>query len=299
MRKNIVVVGPTLLDVIGVPAVSKDKAVDRAGSVSISVGGVAVNLAANLVALGHDVQLVSFFRRGSDVARLLKDRVIASGIRLDYCVDSLDATTSSFLGVLEEGDLFVAITDCRSEEIALSEWGDITGALAAADLVIAETNLSISQLQFLAEKCAVASADLCLVCASDSKAERITFPHHRALSLVTMNNEEARAAGYDLAADEPSLVLCERLNAERVLITCGAGGAILHQGDARAFIQAPDGPVLSTTGAGDALAAAVCVCILDTVDPGSHQAQEFICRTVGKVLGSPFSSLAASALFLA
>jgi pseudouridine kinase len=235
-------------------------------------GGVAANVARALARLGTPVALAGRVGRDAEgdalVARLAGEGVDTEGI------GRADLPTGRYLALHDpDGALAAAVVD-----------GRITDAMTAADLLppvpsagaariwFIEANLPAEALAALSG--AAGSRLLAADAVSRAKAPRLAAALSR-LDLLFCNAAEAAAllgreggeAGTGDAADLARAL--RRAGARRVVLTQGAGPALLAEGDGIAAFEAERADVVDVTGAGDALVAGTLAGLARNLDAGT------------------------------
>lgn len=229
---------------------------------SESFGGVVRNVAENLARCGVPVQLLTAV--GADGAgRALLDDAARCGIDTGMSEVVAGALTGSYTAVLNpDGSLHLALAHmdlCEQLTPAwLAGWATQCGEAA---LVVADLNLPAGTLAALVDAAADSGAQpLVLVAVSEAKMGRLPGSL-RGVRLLVLNRGE-------LAAWSGASVLTEGLErllatgVQTVVVTLGEVGLCLaSHGGEPVFVAAtpvPPEAVVDVTGAGDALAAALC-----------------------------------------
>ena len=235
------------------------------GTMREDVGGGAFNALRNAVGRGAAGALLSM--RGGDAAGDIVARAIAHAGIADLSAVFLDRATPSYTALLDrEGDVVAALADMALYEMAFPKQlrrAKVREEIAAADAVLCDANIPAAGLQKLA-----ALADgkpLLAIAISPAKAVRLTeiLP---ALTCLYMNHREAAALA-GMGGDDPAEAVVDRLQAiglARGVITQGSRPAIGF--DASGVITVtPPAPrkIADVTGAGDALAGAMTVALLN------------------------------------
>ncbi|MBL8567264.1 MAG: carbohydrate kinase family protein [Hyphomicrobiaceae bacterium] len=216
--------------------------------VATSPGGVARNVAENLVRLGNQVRLIS--RVGADEAgRSVLAATRAAGVDVSEIEIVAGASTAGYTALLDPaGGLVVAFAD-----MAIYDGFDGAWAAEAADGVphwFVDANLPARALVDLAAG-KPPGTFLAADAVSVAKSERLraVFP---ALDLIFANRDEARA----LAATGDLTEAAGRLRSAgtgAVIITLGADGALVADASGCTRLPPEAATVRDVTGAGDAL----------------------------------------------
>ncbi|HEY6630780.1 MAG TPA: carbohydrate kinase family protein [Rhizobiaceae bacterium] len=235
------------------------------GTMREDVGGGAFNALRTAVQRGAKGAMLSM--RGGDAAGETVARAIAAAGILDLSAVFLDRATPSYTALLDSaGDVVAALADMQLYEMAFPKQlrrAKMREEIAAADAVFCDANIPAAGLQRLA---ALAEGKpLFAIAISPAKAVRLAdvLP---ALACLYMNRREAAALA-GMGGDDPAGAVVDRLRAQgltRGVITQGGQPTIGF--DAFHILSvAPPAPkrVADVTGAGDALAGATTVALLD------------------------------------
>ncbi len=257
---RVVVVGGANTDVVGRSVAHLIEHDSNPGHVRVSSGGVGRNIAENLARLGLAVELVTALG-GDHNAKALAQACRENGIGVSHAVVASELPGSLYLAILDEtGDMAVAMNDMRALDLlTASALAQREAVFSAADVVVADANLSAEALEWLATHMKV---PIVLDPVSAAKAGRVRGVVSRLAALKC----NALEAGALLGDDEPKgpdeLAHAARrlveMGARRVFLTAGPGGtyyASVSEGDG--FVPAPRVEIANATGAGDAFSAGV------------------------------------------
>ena len=250
---------------------------------STGSGGVARNVAENLARLGVPVALVS--RVGDDDSgRELLAGLDRAGVDLSAVDEVAGAATAQYVALLDPaGELVIA-----AAAMDLFDGFDpdhvLPAAGAATGLVLADTNLPGPVLAALVAAGRDGALRLAVDAVSTAKVARLPADL-TGVAVLFCNQDEAQAwlawhgdalhgqalhgqalhgqalhgqAEHGRAADDGPVVAAQRLvdaGAEQVVLTLGAGGALLAGPQGVLRLPAEPVPVVDVTGAGDALVA--------------------------------------------
>jgi len=216
------------------------------GTVKVSWGGVARNIAHNLVLLGDEVELLTIFSGGvfgPVIAGACRDIGIGTG----HCDTAGDGTNSFFVSLNNaDGELLGGVADMDATDGMTPEWlARRLDVIQAADAVIADANSPAESLAWLIDRC---PAPLYLDAVSVAKAGRIREAvdlserkHFHALKCNALENT----------------VLSDVRTVSRRYVSVGAEGLRVEE-DGRLY-EFPALPciVRNVTGGGDALLAGI------------------------------------------
>ncbi len=253
-----VVIGGVNMDIGGrafAPLVAGDS---NPGTITVSLGGVARNIAHNLSLLGTDVRLLTAF--GDDVY----GQTIAASCS-ELCIDLSHAlrlpgcATSTYLYLAApDGDMALALSDMEvCKRITPGYLASNLPLIQNAQVVVADANLPEETLVFLAENC---HAPLFCDPVSTAKAPRFLKILPRIHTLKPNLLEAELLSGVKIESDKDvekaAHALLER-GVHRVFLSLGAKGVYAAM-DGQAFWLANlPGRMINTTGCGDAFMAAL------------------------------------------
>ena len=235
------------------------------GTMREDVGGGAFNALRNAVLRGAKGALLSM--RGGDAAGDAVARAIAQAGISDLSAVFLDRATPSYTALLDsDGDVVAALADMQLYEMAFPKQlrrAKMREEIAAADAVLCDANIPATGLQRLAEL--AEGKPLFAIAISPAKAVRLAdvLP---TLACLYMNRREAAALA-GMGSDDSTKAIVGRLRKlglARGVITQGSDPVIGFDAP-RIVSVAPPTPqkIADVTGAGDALAGAMTVALLN------------------------------------
>lgn len=254
---RILAIGGAHLDRKGWLAAPHRAGASNPGHWETEAGGGVFNAARNLSRLGHQVALVA--PRGGDAAADLVARAAqAAGIE-DCPLTFLDRATPSYSAILEpDGNLVTALADMALYDLVPARrllTSRLRKRLAAAELLLVDSNLPESALSALADAAANLGLPLAVIAVSPAKVVRWRASLAK-ITCLAMNAAEAQALTGGQAADAgqwPDLLARAGLSAG--LVSAGAGPVAGFAGDQASIILPPRlGHLVDVIGAGDALA---------------------------------------------
>jgi pseudouridine kinase len=258
----VVVIGGSNVDVLARPRATALPATSNPGEVTVTAGGVGRNIAENLARLGTTVSLVSVV--GSDFhGDLVLEATGDAGVDIELVRRGL-TPTGTYVALLDaDGELVSAVSDMAATaslgEADVQLAGD---AIAAADLVVLDGNLSTEVLVAAWESAVTAGVGVVLDPVSVPKAAAIghLLGDGRPLALLSAGSTELEALALDGASllDRGVAVLWER---------AGAAGSLLRTREASVELTSLPAAVQDVTGAGDAMLAAYCHAVLTGSTP--------------------------------
>lgn len=258
MSEFVTVIGGVNLDIAANMTSPFVEADSIPGHVSMSCGGVARNIAHNLLLMDNHVKFISVF--GGDIFGEMCHRECET-IGLDLSL------TERLEG--ERNGLYLCVNDMFGEMRAAVADNDIISHLTPAFLekrlttinqsaaIVADTNISTETLQYLIDH---STAPLCIDTVSTTKAPRVVTALQQSaihrLHCLKLNLMEALTVTNCDTAQEAAAQLIA-MGVEQVFITLGADGVYCCNGIIHEHIAAIPTHVINTTGAGDAFMAGV------------------------------------------
>ena len=254
MADYIAVVGGMNVDIGGRPLhrpVLKDS---NPGKVSIRPGGVGRNIAHNLRLLGLEVKLLSAVGADEHGGLLLQSCAV-HGIDTSLCLCAEDENSSTYLYITDErGDMELAVADMDvTARLTPAVMEERLTALNAAQAVVLDANLPEETLLYLADH---VTAPLYADPVSTAKALRMRgiLPH---LNCLKPNALEAEALTGETKPEIAARSLV-RAGVRRVFLSLGHQGMIAADAEQLMNLPCEQARVINTTGAGDAVTAALC-----------------------------------------
>ena len=223
---------------------------------SLRRGGVARNVAENLVRLGANSTLISVVG-DDDAGENIIEATRREGVDISAVSVLTQHPTGSYSAILQpDGELFIGVADlniCETLDRTLIDrhWS----RMAAASLVFADTNAPAETLNYLIERCRRQNVPLCVDTVSVPKARRLPADL-TGVEILFCNVAEARALLEMEGATTEHLAvrLCGR-GAAHVVVTAGADGLCHANREGCTTLPARPAKVIDVTGAGDALIA--------------------------------------------
>lgn len=254
MGNYIAVVGGMNVDIGGRPARKPVLRDSNPGKVSVRPGGVGRNIAHNLRLLGMEVKLLSAV--GADEhGGLLLQSCAAHGIDTTLCLRSEDENSSTYLYITDEhGDMELAVADMDvTARITPAVIAERLPDLNAARAVVLDANLPEETLRYLAGHVTV---PLVADPVSTAKAVRMQGILPR-LACLKPNAMEAETLTGESDPEKAALALV-KAGVQQVFLSLGPQGMIAADGESLFNLPCEQARVINTTGAGDAVTAALC-----------------------------------------
>jgi|AntAceMinimDraft_18_1070375.scaffolds.fasta_scaffold00195_11 pseudouridine kinase len=249
---SLLVIGACNIDIIGKSHKKLINSESNIGKVSISLGGVAKNIANNLYNLGADVSFLTLLGNDNfaDMQRSELDK-----IGIDYHNSLLrDVTSSTYLAVHDfNADLNVGINDMKNiEALTPNDFYELDSVIESFDTLVFDTNLSEETLIYLIGK--YKHKTIYVDGVSQSKVVRIAkvIKH---IDLLKINQYELNSI--------LKIENCDIISGVKQLLNLGLKSCIVSHSDEPITYNIQDNiyqsdiheikNILSTMGAGDAL----------------------------------------------
>jgi len=151
-KKSVIVVGGALADITGIPNQKLIQGDSNPGKISISSGGVARNIAENLVKLGVNVSFITALGKDIFGKNIISD---CQNLKIDIkhsIIHEKLSTAFYLLIVNEKGNLDVGISDTKIiEEINADYIKDKKHIISEYDIIVLDTNLNIKTIKYIVE----------------------------------------------------------------------------------------------------------------------------------------------------
>jgi pseudouridine kinase len=256
---RVIVIGGANVDIKGRSGCPYVAGSSNPGQVTLSAGGVGRNISENLARLGVSVSLVTALGEDTNGA-LLRVACAAAGVDLSpACMTP--APTGTYLAVLDEnGEMVSAVSDMRAmEALTPAHLEDHAVDLARADMLVADCNLSVACLAWLAGFSAAKGIRLLIEPVSVAKARKLLeFQRKQPVFAITPKAQQLDAvAGGDLRQ-------LHALGFANIVLHRGRDGALVSDGGGVAKVDALSVEnIADVTGAGDAAVAGLIFGLLD------------------------------------
>jgi pseudouridine kinase len=268
---HVLVIGASNLDIKGQPLSPRIAGTSNPAIIRTSLGGVARNIAENLARL--EVATILFTGVGDDEAgeRILNQAAV-SGVDISQALTVPGERTGAYMAVLtNEGNLDFGLDDMSILSGLTPHYFAMRESFFAnARLVVMDANLAPDSLAAVADLCSRHAVPLCADPTSTILAERLR-PHLRSMHMTSPNIYEAQVLSNDAltpsdreAAQKAASHLVA-LGVDIAVITLGEHGAVYADDETFGHIPAIVGQVVDSTGAGDAMTAAIIFGILEGI----------------------------------
>lgn len=300
----VVVIGSAGVDLIGRAASQLQVRTSNPGSLRLSHGGVARNIAENLARLGADAVLISAV--GDDrQGQSLLEQAARAGVNVEHVRTVSGAVTGAYLAVLDsDGSLHLGLDDMRVvANLTPNYLTQVLARLDSASALAVDANLPPETLALVVEHARRHQIPLAADPTSASLAPRLA-PHLEELWLVTPNEAEAAVLS---PHEVPHADIDRALTAAKGLVSAGVEIAVITMAEfglgyawaeGTGHVPAVRTEIQDPTGAGDALTAAVIFALLNgiPVDEAVRLGLAAAAHTLG-VLGSVAPDLSLELLY--
>jgi pseudouridine kinase len=270
-QEHVLVIGAANMDIKGRPAAKLVPGSSTPGSIQISQGGVARNIAENLARLEVDTVLLTSVGDDEQGERILA-HAASGGIDISEAVVVPGQRTGSYLALLSEtGMLDYAVDDMTTMQALTPEYfGARRHLFENARMVAVDANLPLESLSVIVALCRDCGVPLCADPTSTTLAPRLK-PYLGNLHMICPNVNETLAlcgakfeASSRDSAQEAALKLVG-MGVKIAIITLGEHGVVYGSEETTGHIPAITGSIVDPTGASDAMTAAIIFGLLEDI----------------------------------
>lgn len=258
---EVLVIGAACVDIKGRPHDDLVGGTSNRGLVRISPGGAARNIAENLARLNVSTTLLTVV--GSDqYARMIIEDTAKSGVDTSRVRVAPGTPSSMYLAVLDKfGHMSVSVDEMSSIDHLDPPYIYANRALfERAAMVVVDANLATNSLGTVLALARRKKVPVCMTTVSVSLARKARR-YLKDYGLVIGNMDEAsELCGWPIRDIDEATRAAHQLVAQGVnlaIITLGPRGLVYATAESNGYIPAIQCDVLDSTGAGDALTAAV------------------------------------------
>ena len=261
---RVIVIGGANLDIKGRASGTFVGATSNPGEVTVSVGGVARNIAENLARLGLDVSLLTVL--GDDAnGRLVRETTTGAGVDLSLTLTG-PAATGTYLVILDRhGELQSALNAMRAIEwLKPQHLEAVVDRLAKADMLVADCNIDVSCLEWLCAFSAKTGVRLLIEPVSVPKAKKLLkFVRPKPVFAITPNQQQLEALTGEIEFGA-AIADLHNLGFENVIVHRGGQGVVASSTTGQSIVAAiAKKAVADVTGAGDAAVAGLAAGLLE------------------------------------
>ncbi|MBA3945432.1 MAG: carbohydrate kinase family protein [Herpetosiphonaceae bacterium] len=258
---QIVVIGGASLDIKGRLRRDFLPGTSNAASVQISVGGVARNIAENLVRLGLSTALICAVC-GDDFGRSILSQTEAAGVDMGAVMLTCDQRSAAYIALLSpDGTMLAGLDDSQTARLISPDWIDQHASLLTrAAMVVIDANTSRQTADHIVALCDRAKVpvafDAVAVGLADRYRERVGN-----FTFVTGSELEAEVlAGMSISDVASATAAAQHLitqGTKLAVIALGQGGVVYATPDEVGHVPPIEAEIVDPTGAGEALAAMI------------------------------------------
>lgn len=267
----VLVIGAAGVDIVGRLRGELRSKTSTPAVIRSSYGGVARNVAENLVRLGQPVNLISVVGEDDEGDRLLQG-LVAAGVNPERVLRTSQYVTNSYLAIIDsQGELQFALDDMRAINSLTPQFIREQAALfKEASILFVDANLPKDTLRTVMSLARRAHLPICADPTSVSLAVRLR-PYLSRFFLMIPNNAEAAVLsertspvnGRRQALEVAKYLVSQGVDI--VIITMAEQGLCYATSESSGYIPAIKTSILDPTGAGDALTATVIFALLNDI----------------------------------
>lgn len=256
-KKIVLIIGGSNVDIKGRSKGVLIPHTSNPGTIDMSVGGVARNIAENLGRLQVNTTLLTAIGE-DEYGTLIRKRTEESGVNMKEVICSKEHRSSIFMAVLnKKSDLETAISDMVILDLITPEYIKSKEHLfQESAIVVIDVSTPKKTIEAVIEMCQKYEIPLCVEPVSVSKSECVKDLLDK-IDIITPNKDEAEML-VDISIDdmegvrEAGEILLNK-GVKMVVITLGPEGVYLATANQKGFIPSVATLVVDAIGAGDAL----------------------------------------------
>lgn len=260
---HVLVIGAAGLDIKGRSQATLQPATSNPGQIRNSYGGVGRNIAENLARL--DVETVLLTAVGNDAAGdVLMAHCAAAGVDVTHALQVDGSHSGSYVAILDDsGDLSIAVSDYDiMRHLDASFFDQNTRLFDQAQMIVIDLNLFPDAIAKIVELAKRFHVPLCVDPTSPVHAPKICNVLNEFYLMMPNASETMSLCGLSKPASDldTAMAASKQLVAagvEIAIATLGEKGVAYATHNSSGHIEARKTKIVDTTGAGDALTAAV------------------------------------------
>jgi len=258
---RVLVIGAAGVDIKGRAHGPLQRATSNPGTIRLSLGGVARNVAENLARLGVHTTLLSAVGKDYFGQRILEG-TRAGGVDMSYMLISEEYPSAAYLAILDEQGTPALSIDAMEvlQTITPRHIQAHRRLFRDTDMVVLDANLSVRTIRSVLLAAKRYDVPVCADPVSAFLAPKLR-EYLSQITIITPNEAEAAALSDLPVRDRDSAMRAATrlltLGVEAVIITLAAEGLCYATTDESGYVPAIQCEVVDFTGAGDALTAAV------------------------------------------
>jgi len=256
-KKTVLIIGGSNVDIKGRSRGVLIPHTSNPGTIELSVGGVARNIAENLGRLQVNTTLLTAIGE-DEYGTLIRKRTEDSGVNMSEVISSKEHRSSIFMAVLnKKSDLETAISDMVILDLITPEYiKSKENLFQEAAIVVIDVSTPRKTIEAVIDMCQKYEIPLCVEPVSVSKSEYVKDLLDK-IDIITPNKDEAEML-VDISIDDMEGVrhageILLQKGVKMVVITLGPEGVYLATANQKGFIPSVATLVVDAIGAGDAL----------------------------------------------
>lgn len=254
----IVVIGASNIDISGKSLNKLILSDSNIGSVSMSLGGVARNIAENISRLGLNVRLISAI--GDDIyGKKILEESKEAGINMNDIIIDKNESTSIYLSILDSnGDMKLAINHNKViSNINIDYIKKNDELIKNSKCIVLDTNLDENVLDYIFK---TYNKPIFVDAVSTSKSKKLINNLDKIYVLKPNKLEAEILSGINIKSKEnidEAIDILHNKGVKNIYLTLGEDGVIFSNGKLKKFYDSFNTDVKNATGAGDAFIAGV------------------------------------------
>ncbi|HPZ09126.1 MAG TPA: carbohydrate kinase family protein [Candidatus Eremiobacteraeota bacterium] len=260
-KNNVIIIGGSNVDIKGRPKGILIPHTSNPGTIEMSVGGVARNIAENLGRLKINTILLTAIGE-DEYGHMIKKRTEDSGVNMEHIICDSNYRSSIFMAMLNrKNDLVTAISDMAILDLITPEYIQSKEKLfEESSIAVLDVSIPRNTIECIIELCKKHSLTLCVEPVSVSKSEYVK-DLLKDITIITPNKDEAEML-VDISIDDMEGVrqageILLNKGIKMAVITLGPEGVYVATANQKGFIPSVATVVVDAIGAGDALVGGV------------------------------------------
>ncbi len=256
-KKTVLIIGGSNVDIKGRSRGVLIPHTSNPGTIELSVGGVARNIAENLGRLQVNTTLLTAIGE-DEYGILIKKRTEESGVNMSDVICSKEHRSSIFMAVLnKKSDLETAISDMVILDLITPEYiKSKEHIFQESAIVVIDVSIPRKTIEAVIDMCQKYEIPLCVEPVSVSKSDYVKDLLDK-IDIITPNKDEAEML-VDISIDDMEGVrhageILLKKGVKMAVITLGPEGVYLATANQKGFIPSVATLVVDAIGAGDAL----------------------------------------------
>lgn len=252
------IIGGANIDITGTPYYILNSNDSNPGKITMSLGGVARNIAENLSRMGVNIEFITVLGNDSHSYEI-KESCKDLNISLNHSLIMSDERTSTYLCITNElGEMQLAISDMEIyKHITPTYLEEKLEIINSGEACVIDTNIPQESLEYLMDNSKV---PIFLDTVSTKKTEKIKDSIHNIHTLKPNIIEAEILSNMKIITTEDlekATDIILKKGIQRLFVSLGANGVYYTDGTIKGSILPIPTEIINTTGAGDSFIAAV------------------------------------------